>query len=99
MKDRQEEGSPALSWTMKRFLEPASRVSIHYSLFKCYFLDKTETWSDSVSFFVTGTLVSKLDVDELCCFSLSWVDVVLRMWIPSVQFISFFVLKKTKNSK
>ncbi|XP_062273053.1 PDZ domain-containing protein 2 [Scomber scombrus] len=29
MKDRQEEGSPALSWTMKRFLEPASRESLN----------------------------------------------------------------------
>ncbi|KAM8761254.1 PDZ domain-containing protein 2 isoform 2-T2 [Acanthopagrus schlegelii] len=28
MKDRQGDGSPALSWTMKRFLEPASRGSL-----------------------------------------------------------------------
>ncbi|XP_060927971.1 PDZ domain-containing protein 2 [Limanda limanda] len=28
MKDRQGSGSPALSWTMKRFLEPASRGSL-----------------------------------------------------------------------
>lgn len=28
LKERQADGSPALSWTMKRFLEPASRVRV-----------------------------------------------------------------------
>ncbi|XP_018524797.1 PDZ domain-containing protein 2 isoform X2 [Lates calcarifer] len=61
MKDRQGDGSPALSWTMKRFLEPASRqgsLSSEAELSQ-YFSQDVSSHS-----FLSETVVMDLNSDE-----------------------------------
>ncbi|XP_062240942.1 PDZ domain-containing protein 2 isoform X2 [Platichthys flesus] len=99
MKDRQGSGSPALSWTMKRFLEPASRQGSLSSE-----TELSQYFSQDIPSFLSDSMLMSLNSDEglhqqRCSMSMDDSTSQLHAFTPSLIEVESSPVYNTSHDK